>query len=457
MANIGLKSALLKGETRMWCGQLLRNKNVMPSQQLHTKLYCSTSSVRAAAFHTSSCQSAASSRTKTPNRFGFMFDIDGVFVRGKEVFSHSAEALHLLLDEKGKFKIPTVFVTNAGNTLRSRKAEQLSERLGIKIHQEQMVMSHSPLKMFQQFHNKTVLVSGQGPVREIARNLGFQKVVTIDNFRKSYPLLDMVDHNRRGHDEADEYEEFFPEIEAVILFGEPIRWETNLQLVLDLLMTNGKPDHCPTTVPEQHIPILACNMDMVWMAEACMPRFGHGCFLFCLEHLFKKLSGKDLKYTALIGKPSPITYHHAEYCLNEHAKSINIEKTISHLDNPDTDIYGANLYNRYLQNKSKARHAEVSTIGKRSKMMLGAPAHVESGNMVHEINEEELLDSAESCESILVNTGVYSADTTKLAYGTGVSSHVDFAIDEDLRQPNYRVTNVLEAVQLVLAKEGLAS
>jgi len=64
MANIGLKSALLKGETRMWCGQLLRNKNVMPSQQLHTKLYCSTSSVRAAAFHTSSCQSAASSRTK---------------------------------------------------------------------------------------------------------------------------------------------------------------------------------------------------------------------------------------------------------------------------------------------------------------------------------------------------------------------------------------------------------
>jgi len=62
-----------------------------------------------------------------------MFDIDGVFVRGKEVFSHSAEALHLLLDEKGKFKIPTVFVTNAGNTLRSRKAEQLSERLGIKV------------------------------------------------------------------------------------------------------------------------------------------------------------------------------------------------------------------------------------------------------------------------------------------------------------------------------------
>lgn len=63
-------------------------------------------------------------------------------------------------------------------------------------------MSHSPLKMFQQFQNKTVLVSGQGPVREIAKNLGFRKVVTIDNLRRSYPLLDMVDHHRRGYDEV---------------------------------------------------------------------------------------------------------------------------------------------------------------------------------------------------------------------------------------------------------------
>jgi len=62
-----------------------------------------------------------------------MFDIDGVFVRGKEVFSHSAEALKLLVDRKGRFKVPTVFVTNAGNTLRSHKAANLSERLGIKV------------------------------------------------------------------------------------------------------------------------------------------------------------------------------------------------------------------------------------------------------------------------------------------------------------------------------------
>lgn len=89
-------------------------------------------------------------------------------------------------------------------------------------------------------------------------------------------------------------------------------------------------------------------------------------------------------------------------------------------------------------------------------MMLGAPAHIENGSSADEINEEELLDSAEICESILVNTGVYSSDNT-MAYGTGVSSHVDFAVEDDLRKPNYMVGNVLEAVQLVLRKEGFMS
>lgn len=47
--------------------------------------------------------------------------------------------------------------------------------------------------------------------------------------------------------------------------------------------------------------------------------------------LLQKLSGNDLKYTALIGKPSPITYHHAEYCLNEHAKTLGIGTPVQHL------------------------------------------------------------------------------------------------------------------------------
>lgn len=58
-------------------------------------------------------------------------------------------------------------------------------------------MSHSPLKMFHQFQNKHVLVSGQGPIEDIARGLGFTNVTTVDKIRQIFSNLDMVDHKRR--------------------------------------------------------------------------------------------------------------------------------------------------------------------------------------------------------------------------------------------------------------------
>lgn len=60
---------------------------------------------------------------------------------------------------------------------------------------------------------------------------------------------------------------------AVILFGEPIRWETNLQLIVDVLLTSGNPDNNWSSMQYPHIPVLACNMDILWMAEAKNPRY----------------------------------------------------------------------------------------------------------------------------------------------------------------------------------------
>lgn len=41
------------------------------------------------------------------------------------------------------------------------------------ISQDQVMMSHSPLKMFRKYHEKCVLVSGQGPVLDIAKKYPF--------------------------------------------------------------------------------------------------------------------------------------------------------------------------------------------------------------------------------------------------------------------------------------------
>lgn len=51
------------------------------------------------------------------------------------------EAFNLLVDQSGKFRVPAVFVTNAGNALRSEKAEQLSQWLGIEVSTEIGVFS----------------------------------------------------------------------------------------------------------------------------------------------------------------------------------------------------------------------------------------------------------------------------------------------------------------------------
>lgn len=65
---------------------------------------------------------------------------------------------------------------------------------------------------------------------------------------------------------------FLPLVAAVILFGEPIRWETNLQLIIDVLLTNGSLGNAHEMRHSAHLPLLACNMDLMWMAEAQSPR-----------------------------------------------------------------------------------------------------------------------------------------------------------------------------------------
>lgn len=79
----------------------------------------------------------------------------------------------------------------------------------------------------------------------------------------------------------------FKPIECILLLGEPINWECSLQLILDVLMTNGDPRKKFKFVPSPHLPVIACNKDLTFKGAAALPRFGHGAFLECLEALYK--------------------------------------------------------------------------------------------------------------------------------------------------------------------------
>ncbi|KFO80660.1 Cat eye syndrome critical region protein 5, partial [Cuculus canorus] len=350
--------------------------------------------------------------------FGFLFDIDGVLVRGRTPIPAAKTAFQKLVNSQGQFLVPVVFVTNAGNCLRQKKADQLSHLLGVPISQDQVMMSHSPLRVFKRYHDKCVLVSGQGPLLDIAQDLGFCQPITIETLREKHPLLDVVDHDRRPN--------VLVTI-SVVLFGEPIRWETNLQLIIDVLLTSGYPGNPYHRESYPHIPVLACNMDLMWVAEAQSPRFGHGTFMVCLENIYKKITGKDLKYEALMGKPSKLTYQYAEYLVR------------------------AQVAERQWKQPIQTLYA------------VGGSATLSQDEEIdHSWEDEFALAAAARCRSVLVCTGVYNPhtevplDPRESVTETVFHGHRDFRFDPGLVEPDHIVPDVDAAVDLVFRLENFA-
>lgn len=109
-------------------------------------------------------------------------------------------------------------------------------------------------------------------------------------------------------------------------------------------------------------------------------------------------------------------------------------------DNPMSDVYGANLFNQYLQ---MAKHEQAEKLGS-SGLLKQQPS------------------ATQSCASILVCTGLYSPKapgSTEPAQGEEeppFHGHRDFNFSPGLIEASHIVNDVDEAVQLVFHKEGWA-
>jgi len=370
---------------------------------------------------------------------GILFDIDGVLSRGGTILPAAREAFRkLYCPINERFKLPIVFVTNAGNLLRSTKAESLSASLGYKIDKSQVIMSHTPLKNLTSRHNKYSLISGQGPIIEIAEQLGFKHTITVDQLREKFKYLDMIDQLQRPTNvkvyDNTLNERIIPKIEQIILFGEPNLWERNLQLITDCIVSDG--DFWQTGTQQDyelfgvlgnsdtHIPIIAANMDLQWQAEAPGPRFGHGMFLTCLEAAYSKLTGgKQLSYTATAGKPGLLTYQHAEFTLS---RMVDADKELGRIycigDNLISDIYGANRYNH-------------NTCRNFLSMLVCTGVY-------HPVSKNDLSALRSSIKSI----NIHHAPT---------DFHAHIHESKELLQPTYLFDDVNDCVSFVLEKEGV--
>ncbi|KAK2151583.1 hypothetical protein LSH36_358g01038 [Paralvinella palmiformis] len=366
--------------------------------------------------------------------FGVCFDIDGVISRGHVPFPEARTAYQLLMDHDRNIHIPSCFVTNSLGR-NSCRAMQLTEWLGVTVNPEQMVLGQGPLEMYSEYHHKNCLIIGQGQLRQIAAELGFTNVYLMDEVMEAYPLLDASNHEKNTPLVALELnEKELPNIEALVLIGEPKHWECQLQILIDILLTNGKPSGKQNRVNYQTIPVIGCNVDLQYMHKAEFPRFGHGAFLLCLESLFKKLTGKDLEYSVLTGKPSEVTFRYAEHCLSNIAQNHGSFKPLKRMymigDNIDVDIAGANLYQRYINAAAENKNCALS-------------ASRQPPN-----NGIFLPQTVTEIYGILVKTGVSFASS-------GIThSHRDFTLDSDILKPHIILDNVLDAIQYIIKNES---
>ena len=305
------------------------------------------------------------------SKIGFVLDIDGVFLKGKEVIEGTPEALQILL----RNKIPFVFVTNGGGVSESQKASDISRLLDIECSSDMVLLSHSPFQnLASAYKDKRVMVVGSRGCDDVARAYGFNKVVTSKQLLLEAPssfkqirTADMQNshpHNPHFSAQSDHPKE---PVVAAFVIGDPHEWALDLQMLTDQLRkvkevegieriedsggdvkeqdtanavsididtrtgeeaTLSSPLPSPAweydaahigcgdtrfTGPAQRIPLFASNADLVYTNEHTHARYTQGAFTHALKGLYEAVEGPLTVHYC--GKPFSIQYRTAETML----------------------------------------------------------------------------------------------------------------------------------------------
>lgn len=301
--------------------------------------------------------------------FAVALDIDGVLLCGKEAIESSVETLTVLR----KLKVPFILLTNGGGTTEAAQADRLASRVNVPIEADQFVQSHTPfLDFIDEYKEDFVLVlGGYGDhVRNlaIAYGLDADKVITDSDLLIHYPYLNAFSEVTGGyHSDFGRFNKSFAEkpiIGAIFIFSSPRDWGLDLQICMDLLLSeggkidtrstmNGNPLLCNKGFQQDDQPsIFFCNLDLEWATPHVQPRFAQGAFRACLDGLWNAYTGGHTPLQAWhCGKPTETTYRYAERVIHAYHDKLYPQSTamVKHAymigDNPASDVQGAETAN----------------------------------------------------------------------------------------------------------------
>ncbi|KAF9528509.1 HAD-like domain-containing protein [Crepidotus variabilis] len=290
--------------------------------------------------------------TSKPPPLSFVFDIDGVLIRGPHVLPTAKRALKYLEgDNPFQKKIPYILLTNGGGIGEHERCDKLGAKLGFPIKPTQFCQAHTILKKFApKYADKPVLVLGgeRDVVKKVARSYGYQKALTTLDVLAWNPSVwpfHRLSEAERAVTESIDFSK--TPIAAVFVYHDPRNWALDVQVTCDVLQSGGVigGPYISSRGRTPPVELVFCNPDLIWRSDFDRPRIGQGAFKVAFQSVYRALTGSEYPHVQY-GKPTQATYEFAEELLNLHLHDLygapNQFKPYMVGDNPESDIAGAN-------------------------------------------------------------------------------------------------------------------
>ena len=194
---------------------------------------------------------------------GVVFDLDGVIYRNSPAgavvipgtfspfsLSEYPYTVHVIagvpdaIQRLHASKIPFAFMTNGTGYTEAEKAKKISSLIGLPVNPENVVTCTTPFRRLTEKYSKSrVLVVGGSETIRIAREYGFVDCIGLREYvasrRQLVPHLSAQNASDNGTSRSTQLDG--RKISAIFVFNEPDDWHIGLQVMCDVLASDGEP------------------------------------------------------------------------------------------------------------------------------------------------------------------------------------------------------------------------
>jgi HAD superfamily hydrolase (TIGR01450 family) len=179
----------------------------------------------------------------------YALDIDGVLLKDGHLIPGVKETLHTLFPTthggtNTAVPIPTVFMTNGGGMTEAAKAKELSEKFGLKISPEQVIVSTTPWRsLVPIIGDKNIAIIGGKQSPAVAKEYGFKNSFPINDLKEQFcdlvapqAIQDNQQYYSNLNSNLNRTKRTLGNVDALMIWTDPRDWYVDLQVSLDILL-----------------------------------------------------------------------------------------------------------------------------------------------------------------------------------------------------------------------------